>query len=201
MKELPLDFAVFIEYLVPGFVLLAGLAPSYSAVTRLFERVGSEHAGAGVVVLLVFSLAAGLALNPLRTAVCDRLLDKRDLSFIANEELLRPVMKQYVSYETLLDENHREVFLLAERTEGAQLQFYGNAFVAIVLSALVRIVRALRRWSQEDFHNLKREAPLWLVALLFGFFFLYMEHRGHLVHYSAMIKSIGADSTYNASKP
>lgn len=91
MKELPLDFAVFIEDLVPGFVLLAGLASSYSAVKRLFERLGSEQAGAGIVVLLLFSLAAGLALNSLRTAVYDRLLDKRDLSFIANEELLRMV--------------------------------------------------------------------------------------------------------------
>lgn len=90
---------------------------------------------------------------------------------------------------------------MAERTEGAQLQFYGNVFVAIVLSTVVRIVRALWRQSKEDLHPLKREAPLWVVALLFGFFFLYSEHRGHLVHYSAMVKSIGADPTYNAAKP
>jgi len=198
MTPPPLDFGIFIAYLLPGVIAVYGLSLAVPRVRDLL-RGDSSHLGlAGAVIVVIVALAAGRILSICRTATVDVTFGvAMPFSSCARYPFLGGIPSIAVDYRQLLDSGHREAFLLAVANEQRPNQFCGNTALAVALASICWL------WSATKQTGVARK------ALLAGFaaalvIVLYLGARSSYYGYMramAAINGVGFTPVDRLGKP
>lgn len=154
----PLDFSSVIAFLLPGFVTFYSLIYFPPRASEVIVASLSRDASAGTLLLLVlFSLAAGVVVSAFRGLVLDGLQFKTGVN------------KPTLDYSKLINEHTLKAFNEAIANTYRFSQFYGNMLVAMVL------LLAGRCWSHFDWNE-------WIIytILVITIFVLFLSHRRQL---------------------
>ena len=125
MKSIaPLDFSNVIAFLLPGFVAFYSLGYISPRVSQILEASLRGDAGAGVILILIlFSLTAGIVVGAARSLVLDWLQFKTGVS------------KPALDYSKLAEENTLAAFNEAIANTYRFAQFHGNMFISMLMLA------------------------------------------------------------------
>lgn len=114
-------FGLLIAYIVPGFVMLLGVASLAEPVWGWLVGVGSVGPSFGAVLYVaVGSVAAGMTASVLRWAFLDTLHEATGLHRPSLDE--SRLADRLVAYDYLVEQHYR------------YYQFYGNTLVALILA-------------------------------------------------------------------
>jgi hypothetical protein len=128
-------FGPLVAYLLPGVTVLVGLRPWLPSVDSWFKTVSSDAPTiGGFLFLTIASLAAGMTVSAIRWVVLDAFHSKTGLQ---PKPFDFSKLGQNVEAMKLLIEIHYKHYL-----------FYGNGFVAILLSWVS--YRSALGWSELD---------------------------------------------------
>jgi hypothetical protein len=118
----PLDFSTVIAFLLPGFVTFYSMTYLSPRASEIIAASISKDASAGALLLLVlFSLVAGVVVSAFRGLVLDSLQFKTGVD------------KPTLDYSKLTSEHTLNAFKEAIANTYRFSQFYGNMLVAMVL--------------------------------------------------------------------
>ena len=116
-------FGIVIAYVLPGFVVLMGLAPQVPALTAWFNAAGNADTGlAGFLHLVVAATLAGLMVGCVRWCLLDSLLEWMGTRRPDWNE--RQLPEKLVAFDLLVEHHYRFY------------QFYGGVLVAMPLAYL-----------------------------------------------------------------
>ena len=155
----PLDFSHVIAFLLPGFVAFYALIYVSPRASELVTACLAMDTGAGVwLMLLLFSLAAGIVVSAFRALAVDNL------------QFFTGVQKPNLDYSKLTNENTLGVFNEAIANTYRFAQFYGNMLVSVVLLLLAKL------WFSSDILD------QWLVfaVMSLAVLVLFIAHRSQL---------------------
>lgn len=117
-------FGIVIAYVLPGFVLLAGLAPQVPVLAAWFDAAGNADTGlAGFLHLLVAATLAGLVVGCVRWCLLDSLLRWTGVRRPDWDE--SQLAGKLVAFDLLVEHHYRFY------------QFYGGVFVATPVAYLL----------------------------------------------------------------
>jgi hypothetical protein len=116
MKDFtPLDFSHLIAFLLPGFVQFYSLIYISPRASQIVNTCLTKDAGAGAwLVLIFFSLAAGVMVGAFRSLVLDWI------------QIHTGIVKPKLDYSKLSDQSKLAVFNEAIANTYRFAQFYGN---------------------------------------------------------------------------
>lgn len=166
MPDVGFDFGLFIAYVVPGLVIVAGLADT---TPRLGERIShfnlERHKVTGALLMVVVCLSVGMFVSVVRDLTIDSTFGIRIKSGALRLEQARTDL----DYGALVIEGVREAYLIAEQNDKRPYQFYGNLLVSL---AVIAIARGARRTP-----FLSRHTALITIAWLVILGLLYFSAR------------------------
>lgn len=115
------NFGLFIAYLVPGFLVLIGLACVSDGVGLWLNGVGSSGPSVGsFLFVVVASTAAGMTVSAFRWLILDK---AHELTGLARPPLEERMLYQRLEAFDYIVENHYRYY-----------QFYGNSAIALVVA-------------------------------------------------------------------
>ena len=128
-----LDFGMLIAYMLPGFLAFFGLRYVSPAIDQLFLLSFVKDSGIGLQLSIVlFALFAGVVVSALRDSVLDPI--QRRLG----------ITKPTFDFKKLNDPNVLKSFEAVISNTYRFAQFYGNAFIAL---SLLAVLRAWSTWT------------------------------------------------------
>lgn len=123
------DAGVFIAYILPGLIVLAGLRLVVPAVQTLLAADETKNLG-GAVFVAVLAMFLGMATSMVRGVAIDPTF-RLPLPLL-RDRVAAPVEPDYAQ---LINADKREAFRLAISNEQRPFQFAGNTAVAIAVAA------------------------------------------------------------------
>jgi len=123
----PLDFGIFIAFILPGSVAVYGLRYVSPRISALWSMLESGQIIVGPLILLaVAALAAGLIVSALRVVVLEPIF------------CLTGVQEKELNYQKLANPDHLELFKEMIENVYRYAQFYGNMLLALLFCTFLR---------------------------------------------------------------
>jgi hypothetical protein len=189
MTELPLDFDSILAYLIPGFIVLAGLSFLSPNLQRLF-REPPRHSASTLLLLTIVALVAGILLGDVRVATLQPTC-RIDLKWISREPSFASIPREPVAYGKLIEEGRLKAFQEAKRNEQTPYRFHGNTLLAVTVFVLARVI-ALSKVSSATISKRSRIRGIIAAILLFliSIIILYPAFRTRYYNYTNAVRSI-----------
>ena len=185
MGGLKLDFGLLIAYVVPGVLLLYGIAPFVPQLQELLTAGESQSAVVTGIVIGALSIVAGMGVSIIRFQTVDRTFSL-DIPFSNYDRYPyhRSIPPSEIDYGQLKKEGALNAYLEAKLSEKRPQQFYGNVLVVALVVSLVRLLGPLLTDVP------RTGTALWIVAAFGAVFVLYPASRHTYSKYVNAVRRI-----------
>ena len=163
-EDFGLDFGLLIAYVVPGMLVVLGVAAWSPSFRGFGKKVWDATSAVGPLTLLIGAcLTAGMFMSILRAAYLDPSfsLELRPASLQdCLPKHFGPIERDDPDYTRLATKERLAAFLAAQANDKRPYQFYGNALLAWPI-----LVVGSRRYLRSHSQKVVWRRALWLIAI------------------------------------
>jgi hypothetical protein len=195
MTELPIDLDNILAYSIPGLIVLVGAAWLNPPWKHRFRKFHSDYSGSALVAIGVFTLAVGMLLGCVRSAILNPTC-KLDLSWAYGSDAFAPISGDWepINYAKIVDQGHLNAIREAKVNERTPYQVFGNTLAAAMVLVLMQVILLCRRATGREISrsDLAKGILVTILFLVLATALLYPSYRTKHYRYRQALEEINA---------